>query len=103
MTRLFDGKNTLEIYMGLWDDNTGKGPDITGDLLGPAFAGYDDDCDAIRIEGTVADFIDFANDWAAGKDEWTREALNDAVFDGPEAVEKMQREISARIVDFNEV
>ena len=97
MTRLTNGAETIAVYMGNWDDNSGWGPDITGDLLGAAYEGYDDDKDAIIIDGAMQDFIDWAGDWERGEDEWTVEALNEAKIDAnEELINHITNEINKR-------
>ena len=100
MTRLTNGKQLIEVYMGNWTDGSGWGPDLTGELLGPAYERYDDEHDAILIDGSIDIFIDWARDWENGKDEWTAEALNDSAFDAdPDAKQYILREIESRGVE----
>lgn len=99
MTRITDYKKLINVYMGNWTD-TGYGPDITGDLLGAAWEGFDDNLQAIVISGTVEEFIDWANDWADGNDEYTRQALLEAYSE--EEAESIRNEIESRSVDISD-
>ena len=68
MTRLTDGKKTVEITMCVWNGN-GYDPDFSNDFFGVGGLERDEEKDAYIVPD-VDYCVDYANDWEDNKGDF---------------------------------